>query len=205
MKRIGFYSGSFDPVTIGHTDVIARACRLVDTLVIGIGVHPGKTPLFDADERIDMLKAETRRSRKTGARDRDRHLRRPHRRCGAPGRRQRHLARPARRHRLRLRDADGGHERRHGAGCRHGVPRRRPGRAAHHRQPGAPDRAMGGDVSPFVSPAVAQRLKAKAKAKCNSEERAASLRWCPAAYAVRRAAAEARQAFARLVSQLARC
>ena len=39
MKRIGFYSGSFDPVTLGHTDVIARACRLVDTLVIGIGVH----------------------------------------------------------------------------------------------------------------------------------------------------------------------
>jgi len=59
MKRIGFYSGSFDPVTLGHTDVIRRSLKLVDTLVIGIGLHPGKTPLFTVDERIDMLKAET--------------------------------------------------------------------------------------------------------------------------------------------------
>jgi pantetheine-phosphate adenylyltransferase len=60
MKRIGFYSGSFDPVTLGHTDVIERACRLVDKLVIGIGVHPEKTPLFSAQERTDMLAAETK-------------------------------------------------------------------------------------------------------------------------------------------------
>ena len=59
MTRIGFYSGSFDPVTFGHTDVIARACGLVDTLVIGIGVHPEKRPLFSAEERIEMLGAET--------------------------------------------------------------------------------------------------------------------------------------------------
>ena len=60
MTRIGFYSGSFDPVTLGHTDVIERACRLVDKLVIGVGVHPAKSPLFNADERIDMLSAETK-------------------------------------------------------------------------------------------------------------------------------------------------
>jgi len=60
MKRIGFYSGSFDPVTLGHTDVIARACRLVDQLVIGVGVHPAKAPLFTDDERVEMLKAETK-------------------------------------------------------------------------------------------------------------------------------------------------
>ena len=59
MKRIGFTSGSFDPVTNGHMDVIARAARMVDTLVIGIGVHPGKTPLFSPDEKIDMLRSET--------------------------------------------------------------------------------------------------------------------------------------------------
>ena len=59
MKRIGFYSGSFDPVTNGHTDVIARAARMVDTLVIGIGVHPGKTPLFSIEEKVAMLEAET--------------------------------------------------------------------------------------------------------------------------------------------------
>jgi pantetheine-phosphate adenylyltransferase len=67
MKRIGFYPGSFDPVTLGHTDVIARACRLVDTLVIGIGVHDAKRPLFDAAERIAMLQAEVKPSAaKTG-------------------------------------------------------------------------------------------------------------------------------------------
>ena len=58
MTRTGFYSGSFDPVTLGHADVIARALALVDKLVIGIGVHPGKAPLFTVDERIAMLKAE---------------------------------------------------------------------------------------------------------------------------------------------------
>ena len=59
MKRIGFYSGSFDPVTLGHLDVIRRSVKLVDTLVIGIGIHPGKAPLFGVEERIEMLKAET--------------------------------------------------------------------------------------------------------------------------------------------------
>ena len=60
MTRTGFYSGSFDPVTLGHTDVIERACRLVDRLVIGIGVHPAKAPMFSDAERVDMLAAETR-------------------------------------------------------------------------------------------------------------------------------------------------
>jgi len=68
MKRIGFTSGSFDPVTSGHLDVIGRAARLVDTLVIGIGVHPGKTPLFSTEEKIEMLRAETQGiTRKSGA------------------------------------------------------------------------------------------------------------------------------------------
>lgn len=56
--RTGFYSGSFDPVTLGHTDVIRRAARLLDRLVIGIGVNPGKAPMFSAEERVDMLKRE---------------------------------------------------------------------------------------------------------------------------------------------------
>ena len=55
MKRTGFYSGSFDPVTLGHTDVMARALQLVDRLVVGIGVHPGKAPLFSVAERTAML------------------------------------------------------------------------------------------------------------------------------------------------------
>src|SRR4029079_19382430 len=48
-----------DPVTNGHLDVIARAARMVDRLVVGVGVHPGKTPLFTPAERIEMLKFET--------------------------------------------------------------------------------------------------------------------------------------------------
>jgi pantetheine-phosphate adenylyltransferase len=59
MARVGFYSGSFDPVTLGHLDCIARAARLVDTLVIGIGVHPGKTPLFSTPEKTALLMSET--------------------------------------------------------------------------------------------------------------------------------------------------
>lgn len=67
MKRIGFTSGSFDPVTNGHLDVIARAARMVDVLVVGIGVHPGKTPMFTPDEKIEMLKQETAAiARRTG-------------------------------------------------------------------------------------------------------------------------------------------
>jgi pantetheine-phosphate adenylyltransferase len=60
MTRIGFYSGSFDPVTLGHADVMARALALVDKLVIGVGIHPGKTPLFSTPEKVEMLKAEVK-------------------------------------------------------------------------------------------------------------------------------------------------
>lgn len=55
MTRTAFYAGSFDPVTNGHVDVIRHACQLVDRLVIGIGLHPGKAPLFSAEERAAML------------------------------------------------------------------------------------------------------------------------------------------------------
>jgi pantetheine-phosphate adenylyltransferase len=58
MPRIAFYPGSFDPVTLGHMDLIARALHLFDKVIVGVGVHPGKTPMFSADERIAMLKAE---------------------------------------------------------------------------------------------------------------------------------------------------
>jgi pantetheine-phosphate adenylyltransferase len=56
MIRAALYTGSFDPVTNGHLDVVRHACRLVDRLVIGIGVHSSKTPVFPADERAEMLR-----------------------------------------------------------------------------------------------------------------------------------------------------
>ena len=55
MARTALYAGSFDPVTNGHLDVVRQAVRLADRLVIAIGVHPGKAPLFSADERLAML------------------------------------------------------------------------------------------------------------------------------------------------------
>jgi pantetheine-phosphate adenylyltransferase len=57
MNRTALYTGSFDPVTNGHLDVVRQACRLVDRLVIAIGVHPAKAPIFSTEERVHMLKA----------------------------------------------------------------------------------------------------------------------------------------------------
>jgi pantetheine-phosphate adenylyltransferase len=56
MQRIALYAGSFDPVTNGHLDVVRQAVRLADRLVLAVGVHPGKAPLFSADERLEMLR-----------------------------------------------------------------------------------------------------------------------------------------------------
>jgi pantetheine-phosphate adenylyltransferase len=55
MPRIGLFAGSFDPITLGHLDVVRNAVRLVDRLVVAIGLHPGKSPLFSAGERQSML------------------------------------------------------------------------------------------------------------------------------------------------------
>jgi pantetheine-phosphate adenylyltransferase len=54
--RTALYAGSFDPITNGHVDVARQASRLVDRLVVAIGVHPGKVPLFDPDEREEMVR-----------------------------------------------------------------------------------------------------------------------------------------------------
>ena len=53
--RTAFYAGSFDPVTNGHVDLLRHACRLADHLIVAIGVHPGKVPLFTTDERAAMI------------------------------------------------------------------------------------------------------------------------------------------------------
>jgi len=56
--RIGLYPGTFDPVTNGHLDVIGRAARLMDKLVVGVAVNTGKGPLFTLEERVELVTAE---------------------------------------------------------------------------------------------------------------------------------------------------
>ena len=56
--RIGLYPGTFDPVTNGHVDIIGRAVKLVDRLVIGVARNDDKGPLFTTDERVEMLRQE---------------------------------------------------------------------------------------------------------------------------------------------------
>ena len=56
--RTGLYPGTFDPITLGHLDVIRRACNLVDRLVIGVAINRDKGPLFDLEERCQMLAEE---------------------------------------------------------------------------------------------------------------------------------------------------
>ncbi|MGC8202800.1 pantetheine-phosphate adenylyltransferase [Aliiroseovarius sp. PTFE2010] len=56
--RIGLYPGTFDPVTLGHLDIIERGCALVDRLVIGVAINRDKGPLFSLEERVEMLEAE---------------------------------------------------------------------------------------------------------------------------------------------------
>jgi pantetheine-phosphate adenylyltransferase len=56
--RVGLYPGTFDPVTNGHLDVIARAARLLDKLVVGVAINTGKGPLFSLEERVELVEAE---------------------------------------------------------------------------------------------------------------------------------------------------
>ncbi|MTH77303.1 pantetheine-phosphate adenylyltransferase [Paracoccus aestuariivivens] len=56
--RIGLYPGTFDPITLGHVDIIERALALVDRLVIGVAINRDKGPLFPLDERVDMVRRE---------------------------------------------------------------------------------------------------------------------------------------------------
>ncbi|PRY95527.1 phosphopantetheine adenylyltransferase [Hasllibacter halocynthiae] len=56
--RIGLYPGTFDPITLGHLDIVRRAAALVDRLVIGVAVNSGKDPVFSLDERTRMVEAE---------------------------------------------------------------------------------------------------------------------------------------------------
>ena len=57
--RTGVYPGTFDPITLGHMDIIRRAAHLVDRLVIGVTTNPSKSPMFSVEERLAMVERET--------------------------------------------------------------------------------------------------------------------------------------------------
>jgi pantetheine-phosphate adenylyltransferase len=56
--RTGVYPGTFDPITLGHMDIIRRGAKLVDRLVIGVTTNPSKSPMFSVEERMEMVKRE---------------------------------------------------------------------------------------------------------------------------------------------------
>jgi pantetheine-phosphate adenylyltransferase len=58
MTRIGLYPGTFDPVHSGHLDIIQRASKIVDTLVVAVAINEAKAPLFDLDERVEIIREE---------------------------------------------------------------------------------------------------------------------------------------------------
>lgn len=60
-SRVAVYTGSFDPITLGHLNIIERASSLVDRLIVGIGVNAGKFPLFTPDERVDLVRRTTQK------------------------------------------------------------------------------------------------------------------------------------------------
>ncbi len=59
-KYVGLYPGTFDPITNGHIDIVSRALKLVDKLVIGVAINADKGPLFNLDERVTMVEREVK-------------------------------------------------------------------------------------------------------------------------------------------------
>jgi pantetheine-phosphate adenylyltransferase len=59
MNKAAIYAGTFDPITLGHLDVLERAARIFPRVVIGVASNPGKNPLFSSEERVELVKAST--------------------------------------------------------------------------------------------------------------------------------------------------
>ena len=95
-KLIGLYPGTFDPVTLGHLDIIKRAVKLVDHLVIGVATNAPKDPMFTLEERVAMVKAEAEKLAAGHATIDGHAFRHPAGQIRRPGRRLGDHPRPAR-------------------------------------------------------------------------------------------------------------
>jgi len=67
MHRVGLYPGTFDPITLGHLDIIQRATKVVDRLIVGVAVNDAKKPLFSLEERVAIVEREVREHEMPGA------------------------------------------------------------------------------------------------------------------------------------------
>ena len=122
-RHTGIYPGTFDPVTNGHMDIIQRAARILDRLVVGVASNAGKGPIFPIEERHGAGARRDRPDRCPHRHpDRGHELQRPAGGVRPPQWRNRDHTRPARGQRLRLRVPDGGDELPAGPGDRDGVP-----------------------------------------------------------------------------------
>jgi pantetheine-phosphate adenylyltransferase len=66
MTIVAAYSGTFDPITFGHTDIIERAARMFPRLIVAVGLNPAKNPRFTIEERVDLIRASVRKLKNVG-------------------------------------------------------------------------------------------------------------------------------------------
>ena len=123
MNTIAVYPGSFDPITNGHLDIVARAAAVFDTVIIGVLANPRKAPLLAVETRIEVIRDALARRRRPAARtgSRSSRVRRPDRRLLPRARGRLDRPRPARDQRLRDRDAARPQQPRPRARRRHGL------------------------------------------------------------------------------------
>ena len=133
-RHTGIYPGTFDPVTNGHMDIIHRAARILDRLVVGVAANDGKGPIFPIEERMELVRAETDAiAARTGCSIEVTSFRGLLVEFARVEWRNRDHPRPARRQRFRLRVPDGRHELPAGPGDRDGVPDRQRARTSSSR------------------------------------------------------------------------
>ena len=162
---VGLYPGTFDPVTNGHLDIIGRAARLLDRLVVGVAISTGKDPLFPLEERVELVQAELAAvTARTGMPIEVRPFEGLLIAFRPIGGRAGDRPRVARGFRFRLRVPDGGHELSARHRDRDGVPDGQRAASVHRLAAREGGRPLGGDISPLRPAADPERTLARVRA-----------------------------------------